>query len=222
MTLKLVRIAILSAMLMVTTLVAAQVDNYKAEIGVLGGSAFYLGEANNRLFKNNQFDFGLIYRHKLDPRIAVSAMWNSTKVVGGENATAFDNPVNAIDVVGEFNFFDYEDKVYKPNSRKHTLYIFAGLGGMIFPYTNSGGESLNFMFSYPVGLGYKIMLGKRFNVNLIWSNRLLLNDKMEGLPALNNNVNLNGSNILNNDGLSTFTVGLTFNIWKEKCNCNQN
>jgi len=222
MTLKLVRNTIVSVLLLFATLVSAQVENYKAEIGILGGGSFYIGDANNKLFKNNQLDFGLIYRQKLNPRIAITAMWNSTSVVGGYDATAFDNSVNAFDLVGEFNFFDYEDKVYKPNSRKHSLYLFAGLGGMLFPYTNSAGEKLNFMFSYPVGIGYKVMLGKRFNLNMIWSHKLLLNDKMEGLPVFNNNMDLNGSNILNNDGLSTFTVGLTFNIWKDKCNCNQN
>lgn len=77
------------------------------------------------------------------------------------------------------------------------------------------------MFSYPVGLGYKFMLGERLNLNLSWSNRLLLTDKMEGKSALNNANGLNGSNIFNNDLLSTFSVGLTYNIWKKSCNCLQ-
>lgn len=222
MTFKIVRSTILSVLLVASTSAYSQVENYKAEIGILGGTSYYLGDANNKMFANNQFDFGLIYRHKLNPRIAISAMWNNTKVIGGVDATAFENRLNTIDLVGEFNFFDYEDKVYRPNSRKHTLFLFAGLGGMIFPYATSDGESLDFMFSYPVGLGYKVMLGKRFNLNLIWSHSLLLTDKMEGLPIFNNQIGLNGSNLLNNDVLSTLTIGLTFNIWKDKCNCNQN
>lgn len=190
-------------------------DDYRSEIGVLGGSAFCLGDANSNLFVGNDFAYGIIYRHKLDTRLAISAQWNSTNVKSKLLLTDFSNPVNAFDFSAEFNFFDYENKVYRPNSKKHTLYMFAGLGAAIFNYEGAGA----FGMSIPAGLGYKIMLGKRLNLNFIWTQRLFLSDKLEGLALFNDVNGLNGSNIYNNDWLTSVSVGLTLNIWKKECNC---
>jgi hypothetical protein len=220
MTFKLIRITIATVLVLFGGIIKAQ-NEYRSEIGVLGGGSFYLGDANNQLFVNNQPAFGLIYRHKLDTRLSITGIWKNTNVVGAGAGVTFSNPINAIDLCGEFNFFDYDDKIYKPNSKKHTLFIFAGIGGMIFPYTNLTSTKPTFMFSYPVGLGYKFMLGERFHLNLIWSQRLLLTDKMEGRFELNNANKLNGSNIFNNDMLSTFSIGLTYNILKKSCDCLQ-
>lgn len=220
MTLKLIRITFAAVLVLFVGIIKAQ-DEYRSEIGVLGGGSFYLGDANNQLFTNNQTSFGLIYRQKLDTRLAITGIWNKTNVVGTGAGVSFDNPINAIDLCGEFNFFDYDDKIYKPNSKKQSLFIFAGIGGMIFPYTNLTGTKTTFMFSYTGGLGYKMMLGERFHLNFIWSQRLLLTDKMEGKFELNNANELNGTNLFNNDMLSTFSVGLTYNIWKKDCKCLQ-
>ncbi len=218
MTFKLIRITFAAVLVLFVGIVKAQYE-YRSEIGVLGGGSFYLGDANNQLFANNKTSFGLIYRQKLDTRLAITGSWNKTNVVGTGAGESFDNPINAIDLYGEFNFFDYDDKIYKPNSKKHSLFLFAGIGGMIFPYESV--KPNTFMFSYIGGLGYKIMLGERFHLNFIWSQRLLLADKMEGKSQLNNAKGLNGTNIFNNDMLSTFSVGLTYNIGKKKCKCLQ-
>jgi len=210
MTFKLIRITIAAVLMVFVGTIKAQ-NEYRSEIGIMGGGSFYLGDANNQLFANSQPAFGLIYRQKFDTRFAITGIWNKTNVVG----TGFDNTINAYDLLGEFNFFDYDDKIYKPNSKKSTLYIYAGIGGMLFPYNTKP----TFMFSYPVGVGYKFMLGERFHLNISWTQRLLLTDKMEGISGLNNANGLNGTNIFNNDMLSVFSVGLTYNIWKKGCNC---
>jgi len=220
MTFKIIRITFAIVLVLFVEDAKAQ-NEYRSEIGVLGGGSFYLGDANNQLFVNNQPSFGLIYRQKLDTRLSITGIWNKTNVVGTGAGGTFDNIVNAIDIVGEFNFFDYDDEIYKPNSKKHSLYIFAGIGGMFFPYTNVSSTKTTFMFSYPVGMGYKFMLGERFHLNLILSQRLLLTDKMEGKFQLNNANDLNGSNLFNNDMLTTFSIGLTYNIWKKSCKCLQ-
>ncbi len=221
MTFKIIRISIVAFSVFFVGSIVAQ-NKFRAEIGILGGGSFYLGDANNQLFTNNQPSFGLIYRQKFDTRLAITGTWNKTNVLGTGAGVTFDNPINAIDLCGEFNFSDYDDKIYKPNSKKNSLFIFAGIGGMFFPYTNFSGTKTNFMFSYPIGVGYKFMLGERFHLNFIWSQRLLLTDKMEGASQLNNANKLNGSNIFNNDVLSTFSIGLTYNIWKKQCDCLHN
>lgn len=197
---------------------------YFSEIGVNGGTSFYIGDANSTLFKNPQLSAGLIYRQKINSRLAAHFEWNYTTVKGSGTITdgsivPFNNSLNVLDICGEFNFFSYERKPYLPFSQIFSPFIFAGIGGMLYKYDNA---YLSFpKFSIPFGVGFKLMLGNRFNLNLMWSQRLLLADEMEGISDFNNHngLSLNGTNVLNNDLLSTFSVGITYNFWKKKCNC---
>jgi hypothetical protein len=216
MNFKLIRYAITGFLLLLAGLVNAQEDTYFAEIGVHGGSSYYLGDANNVLFKNAQLSYGLIYRQKFNPRLAAHLSWNSATVAGkgsidNVNNISFNNRVNAFDLAGEFNFFSYERKEYLPFSKTFTPFIFAGVGGAL-------GNSVATM-SLPFGVGFKAMLGDRLNLNIMWSNRLMFNDNLEGKADFNDHAELNGTNIFNNDMLSTLTVGITLNIWKKKCDC---
>lgn len=197
---------------LVATLAVGQTD-YKGEFGIALGSSFYLGETNKTLFQDNSLTYGLLYRHKLNERLSLSGMYNTTTL---ENIS-FRQPVKALDVSGEFNFFDYEDKVYRPNSRKHTLYLHAGFGAIFSTYAGQPATG----FSVPAGLGYKIMLGKVMHLNFIWVHRLMLNDKLEGLSVHNDPRGLNGSNFFNNDMMSTISVALTVNVFKECWDCRQ-
>ena len=216
MNFKLIRYAITGFLLLLAGLVNAQEDTYFAEIGVHGGSSYYLGDANNVLFKNAQLSYGLIYRQKFNPRLAAHLSWNSATVAGkgsidNVNNISFNNRVNAFDLAGEFNFFSYERKEYLPFSKTFTPFIFAGVGGAL-------GNSVATM-SLPFGVGFKAMLGDRLNLNIMWSNRLMFNDNLEGKADFNDHAGLNGTNIFNNDMLSTLSVGITLNIWKKKCDC---
>ena len=215
MNFKLIRYAITGFLLLLAGLVNAQEDTYFAEIGVHGGSSYYLGDANNVLFKNAQLSYGLIYRQKFNPRLAAHLSWNSTIVAGSglidDVNIPFNNRVNAFDLAGEFNFFSYERKEYLPFSKTFTPFIFAGVGGAL-------GDSVATM-SLPFGVGFKMMLGDRLNLNIMWSNRLMFNDNLEGKADFNDHAGLNGTNIFNNDMLSTLSVGITLNIWKKKCDC---
>lgn len=216
MNFKIIRYAITGFLLLLAGLVNAQEDTYFAEIGVHGGSSYYLGDANNVLFKNAQLSYGLIYRQKFNPRLAAHLSWNSTTVAGDgliTNGTFFpyNNRVNTLDLAGEFNFFSYERKEYLPFSKTFTPFVFAGVGGVL-------GNSVATM-SLPFGLGFKMMIGDRLNLNIIWSNRLMFSDDLEGEVEFNEPAGLNGTNIFNNDMLSTLSVGITLNIWKKKCDC---
>ena len=214
MNFKLIRYAITGFLLLGAGLMNAQEDTYFAEIGVHGGSSYYLGDANNVLFKNAQLSYGLIYRQKFNPRLAAHLSWNSTIVAGSglidDVNIPFNNRVNAFDLAGEFNFFSYERKEYLPFSKTFTPFVFAGVGGVL-------GDSVG--VSIPFGVGFKMMLGDRLNLNIMWSNRLMFNDNLEGKADFNDHAGLNGTNIFNNDMLSTLSVGITLNIWKKKCDC---
>jgi hypothetical protein len=214
MNFKLIRYAITGILLLGAGLMNAQEDTYFAEIGVHGGSSYYLGDANNVLFKNAQLSYGLIYRQKINPRLAAHLSWNSTTVTGNgllDNVNIpFNNRVNAFDLAGEFNFFSYERKEYLPFSKTFTPFVFAGVGGVL-------GDSVG--VSIPFGVGFKMMLGDRLNLNIMWSNRMMFKDHLEGKDEFNNPAKLNGTNIFNKDMLSTLSVGITLNIWRKKCDC---
>ena len=227
MNFKLIRYAITGFLLLLAGLMNAQEDTYFAEIGVHGGSSYYLGDANNVLFKNAQLSYGLIYRQKFNPRLAAHLSWNSATVAGkgsidNVNNIPFNNRVNAFDLAGEFNFFSYERKEYLPFSKTFTPFVFAGVGTVIGDSIEtrlSKKNSLPFGVSIPFGVGFKMMIGDRLNLNVIWSSRMMFSDDLEGKKVFNDPAKLNGTNIFNNDMLSTLSVGITLNIWKKKCDC---
>jgi len=208
---KLIRFLILCVLAMVSFQLAAQ-DEYHAEIGVNGGGSYYLGDANSQLFNNMQSAYSGFFRFCINPRLAAKIEIANTVVSG----TGFKNQALATDVCGEFNFFDLEKNEYKQFSKTFSPYIFGGFGGVVY--------SRNFTMSIPFGLGMKVKLGKRWNFNAQWTTRLLLADNLEGptVPGkleLNNTRGLNGTNPFNNDLLSTLTIGLSFDIWRKRCDC---
>ena len=74
----------------------------------------------------------------------------------------------------------------------------------------------------PFGIGLKVKLGNRWNLNTQWCNRLYFSDKIEGVSNFDNPNNLNGNNILNNDLISSLTIGISYNIWRKSCDCIKN
>jgi hypothetical protein len=212
MKLKLIRVVAFVSILFCTGWASAQTE-YRAEIGVHSGVSYYLGDANSVIFKNMQPDYGMMFRYNMNERFSAQVEVNNTNITDG----IFNNTLNTADVCGIFNFFDFDYKVYKPFSKKYTTYILAGAGMMDYRYEGVR----NLKFSYILGVGFRLRLTDRLKMNVQWAHKLLLSDQMEGLNQYNNPAGLNGSNLLNNDVLSTFTIGLSYNIWSKKCNCYQ-
>lgn len=218
MNIKLIRLFFLCVMALGGTTVGAQVmpaDEYRAEIGITGGGSYYLGDANGVLFNNMQAAYGGFFRYVFNPRTAMKVELLGTNV---SNPAFENNFVFTGDVNFEFNFFDLERNPYKRFSKTFSPYIFAGIGGLTDVYD---GQFLPVM-SLPFGVGMKAKLGKRWNLNVQWTTRLLFSDYLENTVAFNNPNDLNGSNFLNNDFLSTFAVGLSYDIWKKDCDCINN
>jgi hypothetical protein len=217
MKLRLIRFFIFGVFTFYSVTLSAQVsqmDEYKAEIGLDGGGSFYLGDANSMLFNNIQLSYGGFFRYAINPRIAFRAEFNDTKIVGNFNFQNNQYPLNkgiySADFCGEFNFFDLERNPYKRLSKTFSPYIFAGVGII---YSDSIKASI------PFGIGMKVKLSSRWNLNVQWSNRLSFGDNLEGVKVLNNPDGLNGSNLFNNDLLSTLTIGISYDIWKKNCKC---
>jgi len=219
-------------------LFAQQQDEFRAEIGILGGVAYYIGDANSTLFRNSTPAYGALFRYNFTPRFAARAEFTRTSITGEYELRMidfplsppndahvaimnFDNPINVLDFAGEFNFFDLERSLNRRTSRIFSPYIFVGVGVMNYLYQEVGqtDASQQFTLSIPFGVGIKVKMGKRFNFNAQFSNRLLFADNLEGISIFNNPHGLNGNNPLNNDMLSTLTIGITYNLWRRCPGC---
>ncbi|HJV78980.1 MAG TPA: DUF6089 family protein, partial [Paludibacter sp.] len=216
MKIKLIRLFTLFVWATISANTFAQ-DNYRAEIGVAGGGSYYLGDANSQLFTNMHSAYGAFLRYRFDPRFAVKAEFTRiTKLVGANDSFVNDNGINVGDLCLEFNFFDLENNPFNRHSRIFSPFIFSGAGMMTDLYINQKHPEP----FIPFGVGMKVKLAERWNFIAQWSNRLLLfSDNMENNPKYDNPKGLNGSNIFNNDLLSTITVGISFDFWEKRCNC---
>lgn len=189
-------------------------DEYKAELGICGGASYYIGDATSIYFNllNIRELSGGFLRYRIDNRVAVRGELVLSGIAGDGIS---DNGVLSGDIVGEYNFFELEKNPYKRFSKIFSPYIFAGAGLMSYYYDSKNLINPNLT----MGIGMKLKLGNRWNLNLQWSNRLLLADNLEGIAQYNNKNGLNGLNIFNNDLLSSLTLGVSFDIWKKECNC---
>ena len=238
MFIKIIRFIIVS-MLIFFYLQASAQDEYRAEIGLAGGGAYYLGDANKMPFRNTQLNYGGFLRYRFNNRIALRAEINNTKIKGNytgktkltnnDSIISFENSnIYAADLCAEFNFFDLEQIKKTRLSKIFSPFIFAGVGLMNYPYSirkivEPYSDSIQKKILEPCisfGIGFKVKLAERWNLNAQWSNRLLLfSDQIEGITELANPNKLNGSNIFNNDMLSTLTIGVSYDIWKKQCDC---
>jgi hypothetical protein len=225
MNLKLIRLFVFCGLVLFSISLFAQgpvKDEYRAEIGGAAGVNYYIGETNSLLFSNMRIAYGGFFRYRFDTRLALKAELSSATIAG---AGMKDNSLYVGDICGEFNFFDLEQNPYKRYSKTFSPYIFAGICAMTDVYH---GQKLP-EFGLPFGVGLKVKLNTRLNLNVQWTNRLMFVDNLEGYSApnettdpFNNPYGLNGSNVFNNDLLSTLTVGLSWDIWKKQCDCMNN
>ena len=96
-------------------------QEYKYEIGGMGGGAFYMGDANkNTVLKGLNPSIGMMFRYNANFRIAFKGNLTWAQLSGSTNGldNVFPNGLqtsftrNVFDLGGqfEFNFFPYSDK----------------------------------------------------------------------------------------------------------------
>jgi len=200
-------------------------EQYKAELGVLGGEAFYLGDANSQLFKNMQLTYGGFFRYKFNPRLALKVEAATTTINGvfatNDSTYKLNKAINYGEIVGEFNFFDFEKNKNNRFSKIFSPYIFVGIGGITGMYT---GQVIPEVY-IPFGVGLKLKIADRWNLHAQWSSKLLTKDNLEEkinpkiITKLNNFGDLNGVNPFNNDLLTSVSMGISFDFWKKPCDC---
>lgn len=196
---------------------------YTTEIGLHGGGSYFLGDVKLKSL-DFQSDYGITFRYVFNQRLSLLADYHNTSISGdyvqpNENISSpnvtINQKLNTLDLAFAFNFMDYGQLDYILNSSNHSAYLFMGIGLIQLPDNNIS----NLNFSIPVGFGYKFKLSNRLHLNLQWTHRLMLADNIEGHVALNNPLQLNGTNKFNNDHLGTATIGLSYGLFRRKCKC---
>jgi len=206
----------------------AQPKVYHSEIGALAGISSYMGDYSKQFLKNPQPAYSFIFRQKFNPRIAAHANITYSNILIDSiyvNNLNIELPVDpfkyqmlSMDACAEFNFFSYEDKPFRPFSKKYTTFLFAGLGigSSIYQLHNTSVNVYKPFYSIPFGVGFKAMLGERFNFNALWTTRIVYSFDKINLFAKTAS---NSTSVFNKDFYSTMSIGITYNIFRKKCDC---
>ena len=205
-------------------------DQYRGEIGILGGTSFYIGEANpNTLFKNPGMALGALARYNFSPRYALKFSLKRGTVAGDtrdfknmfplDREASFERKLWDMGLHIEFNFSDYGLPDYHNHNKWFSPYIFTGLG------LTSSRDELNDMsqidFNFPLGLGIKIKINNFINLGCEWSWHLMYIDDLDVIDQDTNFLNnpygfKETKGFKNKDAYSFATVFMSIDLFKRK------
>lgn len=232
--------------LCVPTFVVGQDKMYRLELGVQAGAGYYMGELAPYAFTNISEVYGAQMRVKVDSRWALQVKGQRQRVINkikaendwGLREGKYVNPLWNFDVTGEFNFFRFGINPYDIRQRAITPFVFVGIGfaahnvyandTISYPILETKtGSRVDYALYLPVGVGLKWKFAERWQLQLAWQHNVyvLNGDGVEGIinrshkDLLNDSYELNGSNIMNNDVTSTFTVGVVFEFAPDPKGC---
>ena len=199
---------IIATMLLFVFLLPTTAQSSRLEIGVMGGTNFYIGEKNKTPFDAFEPAFGGFFRVNFDPRWTLK-----TQVAAASLRHAIEQ--NYIDFSSriEFHFYDYGRPSYAENKLYiFTPYIFAGIG--FTSYESDYGQG-SFTANFPFGLGVKLKLFRRMNIGLEWSMHKLFVDDFDFVDNPNQ---IKKSIFYNNDWYSIasffISVDMISTAWK--------
>ena len=206
---------------------------YNHELGLSGGTTFYIGDANHITpFNRPKWTAGAFYRYNIDTRWAVKLDVNYAVVEGdtrdfgyilpnGQSYARFERGFADIHAAVEFNFFDIgENSIYK-SKFDATPYIMLGVG--LCAYTDIYGGSSMYELSIPIGIGGKWKINKRLTLGIEWSIHKLFTDSFDVTNATNeildNPTNAPKVGFLDTDFYSLAKISLSINLFDTKKFC---
>ncbi|WP_347175468.1 DUF6089 family protein [Polaribacter uvawellassae] len=173
------------------------------EIGVFIGGSNYVGDVGRSTYiYPNNFAASLIYKHNLNPRVALRGTLSYLPINGDDSESSnlvrvnrnfkFNNSIKEVAIGVEYNFFEYdmtsEDKIYTP-------YILLEVAAFGYDSVESeiipGQYNLKTKISYaiPFGLGFKGKLGDNVGFSLETRIRYTFTDDLDyttsNIPSLN-------------------------------------
>jgi hypothetical protein len=201
---KLKYIYILFVTLWFTVDIAKAQDTFYGEFGLTGGGGFILGDTNDFLFQYAQPLGGLYAKYKINGRLETRLQLD-----GGILGYAKDQKsiYGGLQVLGEFNFFNYGVKRWESDYSWVSPCLVVGLGIVAF---DLGGKP-KATITVPMGVGVKFKLSNRVNAGAYWTVAKAFSDKLDDTPNPNG---IYGKFWNNQDWYSTAQVFLSFNFYK--------
>jgi opacity protein-like surface antigen len=192
----------------------------KSDIGLLGGTAYYLGDLNfSRHFYNPSVAGGALLRYNLNPRnsIRLSGIYGTLRgsdpMLTDDFHTRENFSTSVLDLAlcTEFNFRAF--KTTKLRKERYTPYISGGIAYSIVLASDVPAEHTT---SLAFGGGFKYNLTRKLSAGLEWTFRKAFNDSLDGVrnTGEENNVFFH-----NNDWYSIVGLFITYKIfnWREDC-----
>ena len=159
----------------------------KALFGISIGGAYYQGEINwDKPFYHTHFTYGAHMRYILSKRYALKGGltlgWLSASDKDSKNSfqqvrrASFVTPFAEISGQIEFNFKKY---IYGDKKYYYTPYMYVGGGLLIASWSHPP-----YNFVIPFGMGYKISLGKKFEVGVEFGYRKVFSDGLDNITGV--------------------------------------
>ena len=205
------------------------------EIGIIGGTSYYLGEINPSKQVINKVNpaLGVFYRKNLSKRYALRFGANYAKVSATDDITAteisnfrqlsFSSTILEGYGILEFHFLPYQIGNY--TTYNYTPYVF--IGAAVFRSSptveNNGGyytESQGSIIapSMPFGVGLKFDIAGNVGMSLEWGMRKTWTDGIDGLSeSYQSGYQL--SNTQNKDWYSIVGITLNYKILTQSDHC---
>ena len=209
-------------MLMIATLMAAQAQEYRFEVGGAIGMSGYLGDANNaNLLKKPGYVAGGLFRYIINSRMALKANLLTAKRSGNSanlantypdaQTYAFSSQLYDLGAQFEFNFLNYGIGSKYLKLKRISPYLTLGVGA-----TLATGDGDAFTLNVPMGVGVKYKLGERLNIGLEFTMRKAFSDKLDGLKDLNG---ITSGFAKNTDWYSFTMISITYEFSKRCRTC---
>ena len=196
---------------------------YLLEMGIQGGTAYYVGDVHQHIFMSPRYAFGAHLSYKLDRRWTFTAKSEYSRLAFKPETSLGDNHLISTDLTAEYNFFRFDVRQYDPRIKPITPYIALGLGLGVFGRNDEDKKYFyNTAMYIPFVLGFKWKLSPRWAMKVAWQHQLFLfkdADRLENHDGYNNTYGMNGSNILRNDLTGTLTVSVSCSFARKKEGC---
>ena len=209
-------------MLMIATLMAAQAQEYRFEVGGALGMSGYLGDTNNaNLLKKPGYVAGGLFRYIINSRMALKANLLTAKISGNSanlantypdaQTYAFSSQLYDLGAQFEFNFLNYGIGSKYLKLKRISPYLTLGVGA-----TLATGDGDAFTLNVPMGVGVKYKLSERLNIGLEFTMRKTFSDELDGLKDLNG---ITSGFAKNTDWYSFTMISITYEFSKRCRTC---
>lgn len=216
----------------VTALPAAarEEEEYTKEWGASLGLNSLLDDTNSSIVGNLHGSMGASVRFLFNPRMALRTEMG-VHFIGGDTGGVKDFYPDYVDQVGtarrfyrhsgtifdlaalyELNFFSYAYRPGYQGHRRFTPYLQMGLG---FAFSTTGRTVTPWV---PLGFGVKYKLRPQLNVELDWTMRFSLSDRLDGFDAPHG---LKSDFFRNQDHLGLLRVTITYDFSPRCPTCNK-